>query len=371
MSMRVTPQMLNTMDERDLWSDPLRRYLLPAAEDREPVWHTHPHARRDSLKEAEMSIVEGLVMRYPTKVLLELTTTCPVYCGHCTRMDLVGPHTPAVRKRRMPVGTPSAISHQLDRLASMRSVRDVVLSGGDLVNVPLDVLEICIDRLLQFDHIRSIRLATKAMCALPQYFLQASTQRCMERLGRAARRVSVELALHTHINHVRSVTPLVVEAAKNLRELGIDALRNQAVLLRHVNDSAVDVLDLSFTLLDEAQITPYYFYMCDLIPHAEHWRLTLAEAQSIQEQIMGYLPGFATPRVVCDVPGVGKCWVHQARSYDRVLGVSSWSKSYPTSVDAKDDSEFDTSYRYFDPVSRLPLEGQAYWTRAVSAVVAG
>jgi hypothetical protein len=56
--------------------------------------------------------------------------------------------------------------------------------------------------------------------------------------------------------------------------------------------------------------------MCDMIPGSEHWRLTLAEGQAPQEEIMGYLPGFATPRMVCDVPYVGKRWVHQVARYD-------------------------------------------------------
>ena len=56
---------------------------------------------------------------------------------------------------------------------------------------------------------------------------------------------------------------------------------------------------------------PYYFYMCDMIPFSEHWRVSVADAQRLQHAIMGYLPGFATPRIVCDVPFVGKRWVHQ------------------------------------------------------------
>src|SRR5205823_3165851 len=101
MGMRATPHMLNTMDEDNLWDDPVRRYLLPAATDREARWHTHPAAGRDSLHETEMSVVEGLVWRYPTKALVELAATCPVYCGHCTRMDIVGPDVPIVTKHRM------------------------------------------------------------------------------------------------------------------------------------------------------------------------------------------------------------------------------------------------------------------------------
>jgi len=37
---------------------------------------------------------------------------------------------------------------------------------------------------------------------------------------------------------------------------------------------AKDLLELCFTLIDHAKIMPYYFYMCDMIPFAEHWRLS-------------------------------------------------------------------------------------------------
>src|SRR5215469_14958435 len=110
MSMLVPPQMLNTMapglSPADpgftdaFYADPVRRYMLPVFSDRHPEWPSHPHASRDSLHEAEMWPVEGLTHRYPTKVLAELLSTCPQYCGHCTRMDLVGNPTPLINKHR-------------------------------------------------------------------------------------------------------------------------------------------------------------------------------------------------------------------------------------------------------------------------------
>ncbi|MGH2735670.1 MAG: lysine 2,3-aminomutase, partial [Actinomycetota bacterium] len=100
MSMLLPPQMINTMNERDLWSDPIRRYMVPAFAERDPDWPSHPLAARDSLHEADMWAVEGLTHRYPTKVLAELLSTCPQYCGHCTRMDLVGNSVPQVLKYR-------------------------------------------------------------------------------------------------------------------------------------------------------------------------------------------------------------------------------------------------------------------------------
>jgi len=363
MGIRVTPHVLNTMDERNLWRDPVRRYVLPAAADREPVWHTHPEAQRDSLHECEMSVVEGLVWRYPTKALIELASTCPLYCGHCTRMDLVGPDVAGVTKRRMRVRMNERLDAIISRLASTPSIRDVVISGGDIANVAPALLEAFVMRLLEIGHIRSFRLATKAIIALPQHFLQASVLRVLERIAQKARQANVEMAVHTHANHMDSITPLVSEAAACLYNAGVPAIRNQGVLMRNVNASAGALLDLCFVLLDEAHITPYYFYVCDLIPHGEHWRLPLHTAQRIQDQIMGYLPGFATPRIVCDVPYVGKRWVHQVETYDPVRGISTWRKNYWTSMEAKNGDPMQDRYTYFDPVAALPPAGQAYWAQ--------
>lgn len=51
MSLLIPPQMLNTMDETNLWADPVRRYMLPALADRRVDWPNHPRASRDSLHE--------------------------------------------------------------------------------------------------------------------------------------------------------------------------------------------------------------------------------------------------------------------------------------------------------------------------------
>jgi len=100
-----------------------------------------------------------------------------------------------------------------------------------------------------------------------------------------------------------------------------------------------------------------------MIPGSEHWRTSIAQAQQLQQSIMGYLPGFATPRIVCDVPYVGKRWVHQVDSYDRVKGISSWTKNYRTSVDGDDADVLGRRYEYYDPIDTLPAEGQRWWRR--------
>ena len=319
------------------YADPVRRYMMPVFSDRRTDWPSHPYAQRDSLHEAEMWAVEGLTHRYPTKVLAELLPTCPQYCGHCTRMDLVGNPTPVTDKHKFALAREDRLGAMLSYLRRTPGVRDVVVSGGDVANLPWPRLESFVAALLEIDSIRDIRLASKALMGLPQHWLSDEVRAGMARLAGTARERGVSIAIHTHVNAAQSVTPLVARAAAAMLEAGVRDVRNQGVLLRGTNDSAGALLDLCFALLDGAGIMPYYFYMCDMIPGSEHWRLTLAEGQALQEEIMGYLPGFATPRMVCDVPYVGKRWVHQVARYDTDHGISYWTKNYRTALEADDE----------------------------------
>ena len=371
MSMLVPPQMLNTMAPHTatdapgftdaFYADPVRRYMIPVFSDRREDWPSHPYAQRDSLHEAEMWAVEGLTHRYPTKVLAEVLPTCPQYCGHCTRMDLVGNPTPTAGKHKFELPRADRLGAMIAYLHRTPGVRDVVVSGGDVANLPWPRLEEFVAALLGIESIRDIRLASKALMGLPQHWLSDEVRAGMARLAATATDRGVSLAIHTHVNAAQSVTPLVARAARAMLDTGIRDVRNQGVLLRGVNDSAGALLDLSFALLDEAKIMPYYFYMCDMIPGSEHWRLTLSEGQELQHQIMGYLPGFATPRVVCDVPYVGKRWVHQVARYDTELGISYWTKNYRTAVEADDQLAIGREYPYYDPIYMLPEYGQAWW----------
>ena len=374
MSMLVPPQMMNTMASTTepngpgsltdaFYADPVRRYMIPVFSDRRTDWPSHPHATRDSLHEHDMWVAEGLTHRYPTKVLAELLPTCPQYCGHCTRMDLVGNSTPVIEKLKFSAKPAERLGDMMDYLRRTPSVRDVVVSGGDVANMPWPRLEAWLTELLEIETIRDVRLATKALMALPQHWLQPEVVDGMGRVAALARSRGVSLAIHTHVNHANSVTPLVAKATRVMLDTGIRDVRNQGVLMEGVNADPHTLLDLCFALLDGAQIMPYYFYMCDMIPFSEHWRVSVQDAQQLQHHIMGYLPGFATPRIVCDVPYVGKRWVHHLADYDTERGISYWTKNYRTSIEADDPEALTRTYAYFDPIHTLPPAGQAWWER--------
>ncbi len=372
MSMLVPPHMVNTMVAQEsvqgagslsagFLADPVRRYMLPVHSDRRGLDGSHPHSSRDSLHEHDMWVAEGLTHRYPTKVLAELLSTCPQYCGHCTRMDLVGTSTPSVQKLRLVEKPQDRMAGMLTYLRQNPGVRDVVVSGGDVANMPWARLEAFLTEVIAIDHIRDIRLATKALIGIPQHWLQPEVIDGVARVAALGRSRGTSVAIHTHTNHASQVTPLVARATRAMLDAGVRDVRNQGVLLAGVNTDPHALLDLSFALLDGAGIMPYYFYMCDMIPNAEHWRISVSHAQFLQHQIMGYLPGFATPRIVCDVPFVGKRWVHQTAEYDTERGISWWTKNYRTSLEADDPEALSTRYPYFDPIHTLPASGQEWW----------
>jgi lysine 2,3-aminomutase len=365
MSMLIPPQMINTMRETDLRNDPVRNYMAPAHGEREKEWPSHPLSSRDSLHEADMWAVEGLTHRYPTKVLAELIPTCPQYCGHCTRMDLVGNDTLQVLKYKFETKQNERWDAMLDYLRRTPQVRDVVVSGGDMANVPVRRLEDFVMSLLDIENVRDIRIATKGLMGLPQHFLQDDVRAAFGRMGAKAWERGVDIAVHTHVNHANQITPLVRDAAKMVLESGFRDVRNQGVLLRGVNTTLNDLLELCFTLMDHGKIVPYYFYMCDMIPNAEHWRLSVWEAQQLQYGLLGYMPGFATPRVVCDVPFVGKRWVPMVADYDHTRGISYWTKNYRTGIEFDDPEALTRRYHYYDPIYTLPEEGREWWGRRI------
>ena len=267
-----------------------------------------------------MWVVEGLTHRYPTKVLAEVLSTCPQYCGHCTRMDLVGNDAPQVEKKRFVVPQQTRYEQILAYLRRTPCVRDVVVSGGDVANLPIGTLEAFVSALLDIPNIRDIRLATKGFMAIPQHFLQDSVLAAWSGLPR--RRAARRRAGPAHARQQRP--PGHAAGGTRRAQAAGDGLPRRAqpgrAPARRERPRRRTCSSCASRCRTTRSILPYYFYMCDMIPNSEHWRVSVAEAQKLQHDIMGYLPGFATPRIVCDVPFVGKRWVHQVAEYDRERG---------------------------------------------------
>lgn len=347
MSIRLNPYVLSLIDWANAETDPIRRQFLPMRFELED---DHPCLTLDSLQERDTSPVAGLVHRYPDKVLFLVTSVCPVYCQYCTRSYAVGQDTALVQKDNVTSAQNWAAAFNYMR-ANQR-IEDVVVSGGDVSRLKPAHIRLLVNTLLDIPHIRRIRLATKAISVLPQKVLSDD-----EWFGaivegvRRGRAMFKDVCVHTHFNHPREVTPVVEQAMRRLHGEGI-YVRNQAVLLRGVNDDAKTLIDL-VRGLGRVNIHAYYAYLCDMVPSTEHFRLPLATAQRLEVEVRGATAGFNTPLFVCDAPGGGgKRDVHSAEFYNAEFGISGFRSP---SVDPT------RTYHYFDPLRCLDQAARQAW----------
>ncbi|HEY7248023.1 MAG TPA: KamA family radical SAM protein [Xanthobacteraceae bacterium] len=344
MSIRLNPYMICRIDWSDAENDPLRRQFLPMRCEQE---NDHPCLEIDSLAERRHSPVTGIVHRYPDKVLFLVTSVCPVYCQYCTRSYAVGQDTQLVQKDH--VTSAQNWVPALDYIRSNSQIEDVVVSGGDLARLKPAHVRSLGSALLEIDHVRRIRLATKALSVQPMKFLSDHDwMNAVLELFTRGRSMFKDVFLHTHFNHPNEVTPIVERAMRRLHEHGV-FVRNQTVLLRGVNDDA-GTLHALVKRLGRLNIHPYYVYLCDMVKATEHFRLPLSTAQRLEKHLRGATAGFNTPLFIVDTPS-GKRDVHSSEFHDGEYGVSAFISPAVSE---------ETCY-YYDPVRSLGQAARAEW----------
>lgn len=279
----VTPYYLSLINVYDP-NDPIRKQAIPAFEE-----ITLGHVGfEDPLGEKRDSVVPGLVHRYPDRVLMVLTDICPMLCRHCTR------------KREWHNGgwvrTPGEIKAMLDYIHKHKTIRDIILSGGDPLTLSTHRLEEVISRLRQIDHVEIIRIGTRFPVVLPQ---RIDDELCamLSKYG--------PIWLNTQFNHHREITPESAAACNRLLRAGIP-VSNQSVLLRGINDTAEKQTKLCHGLL-KIKVRPYYLFQCDEVQGTEHLRTSVETGLKIIEGMRGHTSGLAIPTFVIDLPeGGGK-----------------------------------------------------------------
>lgn len=279
-SVAVTPHFAALMD-RDDPSCPIRLQVVP----REAELVVTRGDMEDPCGEDHDSVVDGLVHRYPDRVLLLALDTCAAYCRYCTRSRLVGQGELDPLNRRF-----DAI---IDYLENHTEVRDVLLSGGDPLLMSEDRLDTLLGRIRAIPHIQFVRIGSRIPSFLPQ--------RITPELVMVLRRHRVWLSLH--FSHPRELTPEVATACDLLVDGGVP-LGSQTVLLRGVNDS-VEVLRDLFQGLLMIRVRPYYLYQADPVVGTGHLRTSLAKGIELVSKLRGHTTGYAVPTYVVDAPGGG------------------------------------------------------------------
>jgi lysine 2,3-aminomutase len=279
----ITPAMADLIDRNDP-RDPIARQFVPDARELDQ----QPEERADPIADDPFTPLDGLVHRYPDRVLLKVVNACAVYCRFCFRREMVGPGRGGL--------SPAALAAALDYIAGHRQIWEVILSGGDPLVLSARRIKEVVKGLAAIPHVKVIRVHTRMPVVAP------------ERIGAAlvrALRTGKATFVVLHANHPRELTKEARAACARLIDAGIPML-SQSVLLRGVNDD-VETLGALMRSLVECRIKPYYLHHADLAPGTAHLRTTMAEGQALMRGLRGRFSGLCLPTYVLDIPdGYGK-----------------------------------------------------------------
>jgi len=280
----ITPLMADLIDRNDP-RDPIARQFVPDAREREQ----QPEERADPIADDPYTPVEGVVHRYPDRVLLKAVNACAVYCRFCFRREMVGPGRGGL--------SPAALDAALDYIGAHPEIWEVILSGGDPLVLSARRLKDIVTRLAVNTHVAVIRVHTRIPVVAPERITTA--------MVRALRAPDKATFVVLHINHPRELTPQARAACAHLVDAGIPML-SQSVLLRGVNDD-VATLGALMRALVACRIKPYYLHQADLAPGTAHLRTSIAEGQALMRGLRGRYSGLCQPSYVLDIPeGHGK-----------------------------------------------------------------
>ena len=284
----ITPAIAGLIDRCDP-HDPIARQFVPDARE----LAGQPAESRDPIGDDVFSPVDGIVHRYPDRVLLKLVNACAVYCRFCFRREMVGPGRGGL--------SPRALATALDYIRACPQIWEVILTGGDPLVLSARRLADVVTRLSAIAHVKVIRVHTRVPVAAPERVTAALVRALRAEEKKKKKATFVVL----HANHPRELTKQARAACARFVDAGIPML-SQSVLLRGVNDDA-ETLGALMRALVECRIKPYYLHHADLAPGTAHLRTTIAEGQALIRALHGRYSGLCQPAYVLDIPdGYGK-----------------------------------------------------------------
>ena len=278
----AVPTAIAALISRDDPADPIARQYIPDMRELD----ASPHDRPDPIGDRPHSPVEGIVHRYPDRVLLKVVHICPVYCRFCFRREMVGPG-------REPNMSPQSIDRAGDYIAANSGIREVILTGGDPFILAPHRLRQLTDMLDAIAHVGRIRWHTRVPVVEPWRIDDAFAQ--------ALRPRRADLAVALHANHPAEFTPDATAALTRLHAAGATLL-SQSVLLRGVNDDAQTLGGL-LAAFRSHNVTPYYLHHADLAPGTAHFRTTIRQGIALMQSLRHEHPQAHLPSYVLDIPG--------------------------------------------------------------------
>lgn len=272
--LRVPRSFIARMRQGDI-NDPLLQQVLPVGAETiiTPNFSTDPVGEQSGQ-------ISGLIHKYHGRVLLMVNGHCAINCRYCFRR-----HFP-YDEHRLNREQWSAV---IDHLRDDTSISEVIYSGGDPLASNDKQLLWLTQKIADIPHIQRLRIHTRLPIVIPDRI----TDQCLHWM--TSTRLQTIMVLHSnHANELADET--LHHAIERMKQGGITVL-NQAVVLRGVNDTVEDQIQLSERLF-AAGVLPYYLHVLDKVQGSAHFAISDADAKRIIQEVAAKLPGYLVPKLV-------------------------------------------------------------------------
>ncbi len=266
--------------EKGNFNDPLLRQVLPLLDETKSI----SGFIDDPVGDLNSEVSSGVLHKYQGRVLLVTTGACAVHCRYCFRQHFSYGDSLADKKNWQ---------NTLALIGADKSISEVILSGGDPLMLSDKKLQKMCWEIAEITHVKTLRFHSRIPIFLPERINQ-------EFLAWTAK-LAIRKVMVIHANHANELDSLVGNALDGLRGSGFTLL-NQSVLLRGVNDSEDDLVDLSHALFS-LHVLPYYLHQLDKVKGAAHFEVDKKKAIALVHAIKDSLPGYLVPRLVEEISG--------------------------------------------------------------------
>ncbi len=213
--------------------------------------------------------------------------TCHAYCTYCFRWaQFVGIQELKFESRQ--------VEMLVEYLKRHKFVTDVLFTGGDPMIMKAHALREYIEPLLGpgLEHVRNIRIGTKALSYWPQRFVTDSDADEVLRIYEMVTKAGKQLAVMAHFTHPREMsTDIVKEAIRRVRETGAE-IRMQAPIVHPINDDP-DVWATMWREGVKLGMIPYYMFIERDTGPKNYFEVPLVRAQEIFRKAYEQVSGLA------------------------------------------------------------------------------
>lgn len=224
----------------------------------------------------EKHITETMVQKYPNRCIIYTTSHCFANCRHCSRKENW------LHKEKY-----SRMLFDKAFLTILESphIEEVILTGGDVLTIPLSDIDYMLSKLNQVPHVRVVRLGTRAFTSNPQVF---SEDFC------AILNKYKSVIICTQFNHPDEFCDETENALMRVQKTGTPVL-NQMTLLKNINDS-YHIMRKLLAKCAENRVVPYYLFHCFKVKGTQCFRTDIQTGFDIINELIGNVGGWWIPR---------------------------------------------------------------------------